>query len=165
MIRFNCPPTLPKSLEYIKQAFESGNTCGDGEFTKKCSSWIEKTTGTTKALLTTSCTHALEMAALLLEIKPGDEVIMPAFTFVSTADAFVLRGAKIIFVDIRPDTMNIDENLIENAITNNGIVVSNEFHKEKIIRSIKGIKIPTVCEMLGVKCLTLPQFLWELRNE
>ena len=117
MIAFNIPPYVGKENDYMKMAIANHKICGDGEFTKKCSSWIEKTTGTTKALLTTSCTHALEMAALLLEIKPGDEVIMPAFTFVSTADAFVLRGAKIIFVDIRPDTMNIDENLIENAIT------------------------------------------------
>lgn len=117
MIAFNIPPYVGKENDYMKMAIANHKICGDGEFTKKCSSWIEKTTGTTKALLTTSCTHALEMAALLLDIKPGDEVIMPAFTFVSTADAFVLRGAKIIFVDIRPDTMNIDENLIENAIT------------------------------------------------
>ena len=117
MTRFNVPPYTGKELEYIRQAVENKKICGDGDFTKKCNEWIEKKTGTTKALLTTSCTHATEMAALLCDIKPGDEVIMPSYTFVSTADAFVLRGAKAVFVDIRPDTMNIDENLIEAAIT------------------------------------------------
>ena len=117
MIRFNVPPYTGKEMEYIKQAVENQKICGDGEFTKKCNEWIEKKTGTTKTLLTTSCTHATEMAALLCDIKPGDEVIMPSYTFVSTADAFVLRGATAVFVDIRPDTMNIDENLIEAAIT------------------------------------------------
>ena len=96
---------------------ERRKICGDGQFTKKCNSWLEWKTGTSKALLTTSCTHALEMAALLAGIKAGDEVIMPSYTFVSTADAFVLRGAKPVFVDIRPDTMNIDETFIEDAIT------------------------------------------------
>lgn len=117
MIPFNIPPYTGNELSYIQQAVKNQKICGDGPFTKKCNNWIEKRTGTRKALLTTSCTHALEMAALLLDIKPGDEVIMPSFTFVSTADAFVLRGAKIVFVDIRPDTMNIDESLIEQAIT------------------------------------------------
>ena len=117
MIPFNIPPFVGKEMNYIQQAIENHKICGDGEFTKKCNAWIEKTTGTKKALLTTSCTHALEMAALLLDIKPGDEVIMPSFTFVSTADAFALRGAKIVFVDIRPDTMNINEELIEQAVT------------------------------------------------
>lgn len=117
MICFNIPPYVGKEAEYINQAIASHKICGDGEFTKKCNSWIEKNTGTSKALLTTSCTHATEMAAFLCDIQPGDEVIMPSYTFVSTANAFVLRGAKIIFVDIRPDTMNIDEKLIENAIT------------------------------------------------
>ena len=117
MIRFNVPPFTGNELNYIKQAVENQKICGDGEFTKKCNEWIEKKTGTAKALLTTSCTHATEMAAILSDIKPGDEVIMPSYTFVSTADAFVLRGAKAVFVDIRPDTMNIDENLIEAAIT------------------------------------------------
>ncbi|MBO6090035.1 MAG: aminotransferase class I/II-fold pyridoxal phosphate-dependent enzyme, partial [Lachnospiraceae bacterium] len=117
MIRFNVPPYTGKELDYIKQAVENQKICGDGEFTKKCNEWIENKTGIKKALLTTSCTHATEMAALLCDIKPGDEVIMPSYTFVSTADAFVLRGAKAVFVDIRPDTMNIDENLIEAAIT------------------------------------------------
>lgn len=117
MINFNVPPFTGKEMEYMKEAIESQKICGDGAFTKKCNEWIEQQTGTEKCLLTTSCTHALEMAALLCEIQPGDEVIMPAYTFVSTADAFVLRGAKVVFVDIRPDTMNMDEKLIEAAIT------------------------------------------------
>lgn len=117
MIGFNVAPFVGKELEYMKQAVDHHKICGDGEYTKKCNRWIEKKSGTSKALLTTSCTHATEMAALLCNIKPGDEVIMPSYTFVSTADAFVLRGAKIVFVDIRPDTMNINEKLIEAAIT------------------------------------------------
>lgn len=119
MINFNIPPKIGTEIKYITDAIESNKICGDGKYTKMCSAWLEEKTGTTKALLTTSCTHALEMAALLLDIKPGDEVIMPSYTFVSTADAFVLRGAKIVFVDINPKTMNIDENLIEAAITEN----------------------------------------------
>lgn len=117
MISFNKPPYTGNEVEYIKEAIRAQKICGDGQFTKKCNTWIEKKTGTAKALLTTSCTHATEMAALLIDIQPGDEVIMPSYTFVSTADAFVLRGAKVVFVDIRPDTMNINERLIENAIT------------------------------------------------
>ena len=117
MINFNVPPYTGKELEYIKECIDAQKICGDGAYTKKCNSWIEQKTGTPKCLMTTSCTHALELAALLAQIQPGDEVIMPAFTFVSTADAFVLRGAVPVFVDIRPDTMNIDENLIEAAIT------------------------------------------------
>ncbi len=117
MINFNVPPFTGKEMDYIKIAVENQKICGDGEFTKKCNAWIEERTGTAKCLLTTSCTHATEMAALLAEIKPGDEVIMPSYTFVSTADAFVLRGATAVFVDIRPDTMNIDETKIEAAIT------------------------------------------------
>ena len=117
MINFNVPPFTGREMEYIKQAVENQKICGDGPFTKKCNEWIEQRTGTKKCLLTTSCTHATELTALLADIKEGDEVIMPSYTFVSTADAFVLRGAKIVFVDIRPDTMNIDEKLIEDAIT------------------------------------------------
>jgi dTDP-4-amino-4,6-dideoxygalactose transaminase len=117
MIRFNVPPFTGKEYEYIKQAVDNQKICGDGEFTAKCNKWLEEKTGTGKALLTTSCTHATELAAILADIKPGDEVIMPSYTFVSTADAFVLRGATAVFVDIRPDTMNIDEKLIEGAIT------------------------------------------------
>lgn len=124
MIRFNVPPFTGKETEYVKQAIDNMHICGDGEFTKKCNEWIEKKTGTAKALLTTSCTHALEMAALLCDIKEGDEVIMPAYTFVSTADAFVLRGAVPVFVDINPKTMNIDENLIEDAITDKTKVIA-----------------------------------------
>ena len=117
MINFNVPPFTGKEMDYIKEAVENQKICGDGDFTKKCNEWIEKKTGTPKCLLTTSCTHATELAALLADIQPGDEVIMPAYTFVSTADAFVLRGATVVFVDIRPDTMNIDETKIEEAIT------------------------------------------------
>lgn len=117
MINFNVPPFTGKEMEYIKQAVEAQKICGDGQFTKKCNAWLEESTGTHKALLTTSCTHATELAALLAGIKEGDEVIMPSYTFVSTADAFVLRGAVPVFVDIRPDTMNIDETKIEAAIT------------------------------------------------
>lgn len=117
MISFNIPPYTGKEIDYIKEAVASQKICGDGQFTKKCSAWMEERTGSSKVLLTTSCTHATEMAAILSNIKPGDEVIMPSYTFVSTADAFVLRGAKAVFVDIRPDTMNIDERLIEDAIT------------------------------------------------
>lgn len=117
MIPFNIPPYVGKEKDYVNQAIDNHKICGDGEFTKKCSNWLEEQTGSQKVLLTTSCTHATEMAALLSDIKPGDEVIMPSYTFVSTADAFVLRGAKVVFVDIRPDTMNIDEKLIEQAIT------------------------------------------------
>lgn len=117
MIKFNVPPHTGKEMEYIKQAVDNQKICGDGQFTQKCNAWIEAKTGTAKCLLTTSCTHATELAALLADIHPGDEVIMPAYTFVSTADAFVLRGAVPVFVDIRPDTMNLDEKLIEAAIT------------------------------------------------
>lgn len=124
MIRFNVPPFTGKETEYVKQAIDNMHICGDGEFTKKCNEWLEKKTGTAKALLTTSCTHALEMAALLCDVKEGDEVIMPSYTFVSTADAFVLRGAVPVFVDINPKTMNIDEKLIEDAITDKTKVIA-----------------------------------------
>ncbi len=117
MIYFNVPPYVGGELENINCAVSDRRISGDGEFTRKCHLWLEEHTGASKALLTTSCTHSLEMAAILANIKPGDEVIMPSFTFVSTANAFVLRGAKIVFVDVRPDTMNIDESLIEDAIT------------------------------------------------
>lgn len=117
MIHFSKPAFIGNEEKYLKEAMKNQQLSGDGPFTKKCHEWFEKNTGTKKALLTTSCTHALEMAAVLLDIKEGDEVIMPSYTFVSTANAFVLRGAKIVFVDIRPDTMNIDETKIEKAIT------------------------------------------------
>ncbi len=117
MISFNVPPFVGNELKYIEEAVRMRKICGDGSFTKKCSRWLEKQTGSAKVLLTTSCTHATEMAAILSDIEPDDEVIMPSYTFVSTANAFTLRGARIVFVDIRPDTMNIDEKLIESAIT------------------------------------------------
>ena len=101
MINFNVPPYADKAMDYIRDCVVNQKICGDGKYTKLCNEWIEQRTGTAKCLLTTSCTHATEMAALLAEIKPGDEVIMPAYTFVSTADAFVLRGAVPVFVDIR----------------------------------------------------------------
>ncbi len=116
-ISFNVPPYQKNAIGYMKHAIEQRKICGDGEYTKRCSAWLEQRTGSAKVLLTTSCTHALEMAAMLSGIQPRDEVIMPSYTFVSTADAFVLRGAKVVFTDIRPDTMNIDERLIEQAIT------------------------------------------------
>lgn len=114
---FNIPPYLGEEENYVKAAILSHKICGDGDFTKKCNEALQSICEVPHALLTTSGTHALEMAALLLDIQPGDEVIMPSFTFVSTANAFALRGAKCVFVDIRPDTMNIDESLIEAAIT------------------------------------------------
>jgi dTDP-4-amino-4,6-dideoxygalactose transaminase len=116
-IPFNKPYMTGKELWYIAQAHANGHLAGDGNFTKLCSKWLESRTGASKALLTHSCTAALEMAAILADIQPGDEVIMPSYTFVSTANAFVLRGAVPVFVDICPDTLNIDENLIEAAIT------------------------------------------------
>ncbi len=117
MISFNEPPYIGTELDYVKQAIANKKICGDGVFTKKCNAWIENRTGAGKALLTTSGTSALEMAALLCDLKPGDEVILPSYTFSSTATAFVLTGARLVFVDIRPDTMNIDEQKIEQAIT------------------------------------------------
>ena len=124
MISFNVPPHVGKEEEYIKQAIDAHKICGDGEFTKKCNSWIEDSAGTSKALLVTSGSTALDMAAVLADVGPGDEVILPSFTFVSTANAFVLRGAKLVFVDIRPDTQNIDEKLIEDAITERTKVIA-----------------------------------------
>lgn len=117
MIEFNVPPFVGTEIEYVEDAMKHHKICGDGPYTKKCSSWMEDKFASKKVLLTTSGSSALEMAALLCQIQPGDEVIMPSFTFTSTANAFVLRGATIVFVDIRPDTMNIDEKLIEDAIT------------------------------------------------
>lgn len=117
MIPFNKHSLTGNEEQYILDSMKSSKISGDGKFTKKCHVWFENKLKCKKVLLTTSCTHALEMAALLIDIGPGDEVIMPSYTFVSTANAFVLRGAKIIFVDIRPDTMNIDETLIESAIS------------------------------------------------
>lgn len=116
-IPFNRPSIAGNELQYIFQAVSSGHASGDGQYTQYCHKWLEDHIGTQKALLTTSCTHALEMAALLLNIEPGDEVILPSFTFVSTANAFVMRGAHPIFIDIRPDTLNLDENLLQDRIT------------------------------------------------
>lgn len=116
-IPFNRASYVGKEIEYINEAILQGHLSGDGIFTKKCHSYFERELGINKALLTTSCTHALEMAALLLEIQPGDEVIVPSFTFVSTINAFVMRGARPVFIDIRPDTLNLDETQLENLIS------------------------------------------------
>jgi len=116
-IPFNRPFAVGKEIGYIQQSIENRHTCGDGSFTKKCHALLEQAVGVPKALLTTSCTHALEMAALLLDIQPGDEVIVPSFTFVTTINAFVLRGAQPVFIDIRPDTLNLDESKLEQLIT------------------------------------------------
>jgi dTDP-4-amino-4,6-dideoxygalactose transaminase len=117
MIRFNVPPVVGNEMTYIQEAINSGHLSGDNLFTKKCQQWFKEKLKCKSALLTPSCTHALEMAAILIDIQKGDEVIMPSYTFVSTANAFVLRGAKIVFVDICKDTMNIDPSKIEHAIT------------------------------------------------
>lgn len=123
MIPFNIPPYVGTELDYVKQAVDNKKICGDGTFTKKCHQWLEVAFKCQKALLTTSGTTALEMAAILCDLKPGDEVILPSFTFSTTATAFVLVGAKLVFVDIRPDTMNIDETKIEAAITDKTKVI------------------------------------------
>ena len=117
MISFNVPPFAERSIEYMQQAVKNRKICGDGEFTKKCNAWLKNRFNAQKVLLTTSGTTALDMATLLCDIQPSDEVILPSYTFSSTATAFVLAGARLVFVDIRPDTMNIDENKIETAIT------------------------------------------------
>lgn len=116
-VDFNCPITVGNEFEYMRQAVLNAHISGDGPFTKKCHAFLEQELGVAKALLTTSCTHALEMSAILLDIQPGDEVIIPDFTFVSTVNAFVLRGAKPVFLDVRPDTLNLDESKLEAAIT------------------------------------------------
>ena len=123
MINFNIPPLVGTEYEYVKQAIESHKICGDGSFTKKCQSWIEEQFKARKVLLTTSGTTALDMAMILCDLQPGDEVILPSYTFSSTATAAVLVGAKLVFVDIRPDTMNIDEKKIEAAITDRTKVI------------------------------------------
>jgi dTDP-4-amino-4,6-dideoxygalactose transaminase len=117
LIPFNKPAYIPESEAYVSEALKSGHLSGDGPFTKRCHALIQQITGAPKALLTTNCTHALEMAAILLDLKRGDEVIVPSFTFVSTVNAFVLRGAKPVFIDIRPDTLNFDEMQLEALIT------------------------------------------------
>ena len=116
-VDFNHPAPMGNELEYIRQAIENAHISGDGPFTKKCHALLEDQLGVPRALLTTSCTHALEMSAILLDIQPGDEVIFPDFTFVSTVNAFVLRGARPVFLDIRPDTLNLDESRLEAALT------------------------------------------------
>ena len=123
MINFNVPPCTGNEMKYIEQAIASHKICGDGSFTKKCNAWLEQRFGAKKVLLTTSGSTALDMAALLCGLEPGDEVILPSFTFSSTANSFVLAGAKLVFVDIRPDTMNIDETKIEQAITDKTRVI------------------------------------------
>ena len=123
IIPFNKPPYTGNEDQYVMAAMRSHKMSGDGEYTLKCQAWFESRLSCAKALLTPSCTQALEMAAILLDVKEGDEVIMPSFTFVSTANAFVLRGAKIVFVDIRPDTMNVNEALIEAAITDKTVAI------------------------------------------
>ena len=123
MIPFNKPPYTGNEDQYVLAAMRSHKMSGDGEFTLKCQAWFESKLSCAKALLTPSCTQALEMAAILLDVKEGDEVIMPSFTFVSTANAFVLRGAKVVFVDVRPDTMNMNEELVEAAITDKTVAI------------------------------------------
>ncbi len=123
MISFNVPPLVGTELDYVKKAIENHKICGDGPFTKECNAWLENRFGAQKVLLTTSGTTALEMAALMCDLQPGDEVILPSFTFSSTATAFVLAGGKLVFVDVRPDTMNIDETKIEAAITDKTKVI------------------------------------------
>lgn len=123
MIHFNVPPFVPTAMDYIQQAIDAHKICGDGMFTKKCNAWLEERFGCQKILLTTSGTSALDMAALMCDLKPGDEVILPSFTFSSTATSFVLAGATLVFVDVRPDTMNIDETKIEAAITEHTKVI------------------------------------------
>ncbi len=115
-IPFNKPRIVGDELRYIREAVESGHLSGDGSFTKRCSAWLERELGVHRALLTTSCTHALEMCALLLQLEPGDEVVVPSFAFVSTVNAFVLRGARPVFVDVRPDTLNLDEKLVAERV-------------------------------------------------
>lgn len=149
MIPFNRPAVIGLEKKYIDEVLENHKICGDGVFTKKCTEWLEKRLKAEKALLTTSCTHATEMAVLLSNIDEGDEVIMPSFTFVSTADAVVLRGAVPVFVDIRPDTMNINERLIEEAITD----------KTKAIMPVHyagvSCEMDTIMEIADRYCLTI----------
>src|SRR5512146_161495 len=116
-VDFNKPSLMGNELAYIQEAIEKRHISGDGSFTKRCQEYLQEALGVPRVLLATNCTHALEMAALLLDIRPGDEVIVPSFTFVSTINAFVLRGAKPIFIDIRPDTLNLDERLLEDLLT------------------------------------------------
>ncbi|WP_168386341.1 dTDP-4-amino-4,6-dideoxygalactose transaminase [Erwinia amylovora] len=152
MIPFNAPPVVGTEIEYMQSAMRSGKLCGDGGFTRRCQQWMEQRFGSHKVLLTPSCTASLEMAAILLDIQPGDEVIMPSYTFVSTANAFVLRGATIVFVDVRPDTMNIDENLIAAAIT----------EKTKAIVPVHYAGV--ACEMDTIMALAKKHRLWVVED-
>jgi len=152
MIPFNAPPVVGTELEYMQSAMGSGKLCGDGGFTRRCQQWMEQRFGSRKVLLTPSCTASLEMAAILIDIQPGDEVIMPSYTFVSTANAFVLRGATIVFVDVRPDTMNIDERLIEAAITD----------KTKAIVPVHYAGV--ACEMDTIMALAKKHQLWVVED-
>ncbi len=152
MIPFNKPPVVGTEIDYMQCAMQSGKLCGDGYYTKQCEQWIEHHFGMVKALLTPSCTASLEMAAILLDIQAGDEVIMPSYTFVSTANAFALRGAKIVFVDVRPDTMNIDERKIEAAIT----------AKTKAIVPVHYAGV--ACEMDTIMALAEKYHLWVVED-
>lgn len=152
MIPFNAPPVVGSELEYMQSAMASGKLCGDGGFTRRCQQWMEQRFGSRKVLLTPSCTASLEMAALLIDLQPGDEVIMPSYTFVSTANAFVLRGATIVFVDIRPDTLNIDESKIEAAIT------------EKTRAIVPVHYAGVACEMDAIMALAAKHQLWVIED-
>ncbi len=152
MIPFNSPPIVGTELEYMRSAMESGKLCGDGGFTRRCQQWMEQRFGSPKVLLTPSCTASLEMAAILLDIQPGDEVIMPSYTFVSTANAFVLRGATIVFIDVRPDTMNMDVSLIEAAITD----------KTKVIVPVHYAGV--ACDMDTIMALAAKYRLWVVED-
>ncbi|WP_312141959.1 dTDP-4-amino-4,6-dideoxygalactose transaminase [Pantoea septica] len=152
MIPFNAPPVVGSELEYMQSAMASGKLCGDGGFTRRCQQWMEQRFGSRKVLLTPSCTASLEMAALLIDLQPGDEVIMPSYTFVSTANAFVLRGATIVFVDIRPDTLNIDESKIEAAIT------------EKTRAIVPVHYAGAACEMDAIMALAAKHQLWVIED-
>ncbi|CAK6497757.1 dTDP-4-amino-4,6-dideoxygalactose transaminase [Pantoea sp. Nvir] len=152
MIPFNAPPVVGSELEYMQSAMASGKLCGDGGFTRRCQQWMEQRFGSKKVLLTPSCTASLEMAALLIDLQPGDEVIMPSYTFVSTANAFVLRGATIVFVDIRPDTLNIDESKIEAAIT------------EKTRAIVPVHYAGVACEMDAIMALAAKHQLWVIED-
>jgi len=152
MIPFNAPPVVGSELEYMQSAMASGKLCGDGGFTRRCQQWMEQRFGSKKVLLTPSCTASLEMAALLIDLQPGDEVIMPSYTFVSTANAFVLRGATIVFVDIRPNTLNIDERKIEAAIT------------EKTRAIVPVHYAGVACEMDAIMALAAKHQLWVIED-
>ena len=152
MIPFNAPPVVGSELEYMQSAMASGKLCGDGGFTRRCQQWMEQRFGSKKVLLTPSCTASLEMAALLIDLQPGDEVIMPSYTFVSTANAFVLRGATIVFVDIRPDTLNIDFFFNDAATT------------EKTRAIVPVHYAGVACEMDAIMALAAKHQLWVIED-